>query len=173
MKTESSHRDVTPKIKKELQAFLGIINYLGKFFPSTTDTYEPLRKLMSIKTKWIWNATYQKMFNKAKAIIKEDVCMKFYNETKPLYIETDASGVGLGATLLQTRSNTSCPKDEAPDNSILRLIEFPSKSLTRAKKKRYSNIEREALGILYGLEKFQHCCFVSRETHSKVQMSYA
>ena len=41
---------------------------------------ESLRKLMSAKTEWTWNATYHKMFNKAKAIIK-DVCMKFYGET--------------------------------------------------------------------------------------------
>ena len=29
------------------------------------------------------------MFKEAKAIIKGDVCMKFYDETKLLYIETD------------------------------------------------------------------------------------
>ena len=53
---------------------------------------ESLRKLMSAKTEWIWNATYLKIFDKAKAIIKEDAHMKFYDETKALYIETDASG---------------------------------------------------------------------------------
>ena len=89
---------------------------------------------MSVKTEWKSNATYQKMFTKAKAIIKEDPCMKFYDETKLLYIEMNASGVGLGATLLQTRNNTSCPKDEAPDNSILTPIAFSSKSLTGAGK---------------------------------------
>ena len=49
------------------------------------------------------------MFDKAKAIIKEDACMKFYDETKLLYIEPDVFGVGLGVDLLQTRSNTSYP----------------------------------------------------------------
>ena len=62
---------------------------------------------------------YQEMCNKATAIIKEDACMKFYDETKLLNIETDASWVGLGAALLQTRSNTSCLKDEVQDNSIV------------------------------------------------------
>ena len=75
---------------------------------------------------------YQNMFDKVRAIIKEDTCMKFYDETKLLYIETDASGVGLGAVLLQTRSNTSCHRDNMPDNSILRSITFFSKSLTVA-----------------------------------------
>ena len=84
--------------------------------------------------------------------------MKFYNESQPLYLETDASGVGLGAALLQTRKGTSCPRDEAPDNSILRPIAFMSKSLSSAEE-RYSNIERQELGKLHGLKKFHHYCF--------------
>ena len=73
--------------------------------------------------------------NNTKVIIKEDVCMTFYDETEPLCIDTDAYRVGLGAALLQTRSDTSCHRDEAPDNGILRPIAFYSKSLTGAKKK--------------------------------------
>ena len=73
-----------------------------------------------------------KVFEEAKAIIKGYACMKFYNKTKPLYIETDVFGVGLGATLLQTRDSMSCHSDEVPDTSILRPIAFASKSLTGA-----------------------------------------
>ena len=47
-----------------------------------------------------------KMFEEGKAMIKEDTCMKFYDETKLLYTETDAFLVGLGAALLQTRDIT-------------------------------------------------------------------
>ena len=116
-------------------------------------------KLTSAKTEWTWNTTYQKMSDKAKAVIKEDVCMKFYDETRPLYIETDVSEIGLGAAFLQTRSNTSCHRDKVPDNSpILSAIAFSSKTLPGAKKG-HSNTEREALDILYGLEKFHHYCF--------------
>ena len=85
--------------------------------------------------------------------------MKFYDETKPLNLETDASGIGLGTTLSQTRDGTTCPKDNAPDNTILRPILFTSKTLTSAEQK-YSNIERGALGILHGLNKFHHYWYV-------------
>ena len=78
--------------------------------------------------------------------------MKFYNETKPFYIETDASRIGLDATLLQTRDCMTCSKDVAPDNTILRPVASASKSLTSAEQ-RYSNIKREVLGILHGLKK--------------------
>ena len=87
-----------------------------------------------------------------------DVCMKFYNEAKLLYLETGASGIGLDTTPLQTRDGMTCPKDTAPDNTILRPITFASKSLTSGEP-RYSNTEREALGILHGLERFCHYCF--------------
>ena len=60
------------------------------------------------------------------------MCMKFYDDTKLLYLETDTSSVGLGAALLQLRDNTGCQKDTAPDNTILCPITFASKSLTGA-----------------------------------------
>ena len=148
-----------PNSKKELRAFFGITDYLNKFFPSTTDVCESQRQLTSSKTEWTWNATYQKLFDKAKPIIMEDVYIKFYEETMLLYLETDASGIRLRAALLQTRSGTSCQRDKAPDNSILRPIAFASKSLSNAER-RYSNIEREALGILHRLKQFYHYHFV-------------
>ena len=85
--------------------------------------------------------------------------MKFYNDTKPIYLETDTSRVGLGAALLQIHEGATCQKYTVPDNTILHPITFPSKSLT-GMEHRYSNIEREALGILHGLQKFDHYCFV-------------
>ena len=118
------------KNKKELQAFLGIINYLGKYCPSTSNMCEPVQKLMSSKTLWTWNALYQTLFNKAKSLIKDDVCMKFYDETKHLYLETNGSGIGLEASLLQTRDGATCPRDVVSDNTILRPIAFASKGLT-------------------------------------------
>ena len=42
--------------------------------------------------------------------------MEFHDETKPLYLKTDVSEIGLGAALLQTRDGTTCPKDITPDN---------------------------------------------------------
>ena len=38
------------------------------------------------------------------------MCMKFYDNTKLLYLETDASRVDLGATLLQTQGRYNMPE---------------------------------------------------------------
>ena len=108
-----------PKNKKELKAFLGIINYLSKFSPYTSEVCKPMRKLMSSKAIWIWDTSYQQWFEKAKSLIKAEMCMKFYDDTKLLYLKTDASRIGLKTALLQLRDNTVCQKGMVPDNTIL------------------------------------------------------
>ena len=50
------------------------------------------------------------------------MCMKFYDEKEPLYLETDAPGIGLGTEILQVRVGITCPGDTTPDNSLLRPI---------------------------------------------------
>ena len=80
------------------------------------------------------------------------MCMKFYDDNKMLYLETDAFRIGLGTALLQLRDNTACQTHMVPDNTILCLITFVSKSLMGTEC-RHSNIKHEALGILHSLEK--------------------
>ena len=74
--------------------------------------------------------------------------MKFYNEQEALYLETDASSVGLGVGLLQTREGMTCPCDEAADNIELCPIAFTSQNLSNAD---ISNIQRAVLSTLHGL----------------------
>ena len=81
--------------KKEVQAFLGIINYLGNFSPRTVVVCKPLCKLTSSKAVWTWNVSYKAIYDKTKLFIKANACMKLYNENKPFYLETDASGEAL------------------------------------------------------------------------------
>ena len=113
---------LVPNNKRELQAFLGIINYLGKFSPGIAEVCDPLQKLTLSKAAGTWNTSYQQLFVKVKSLIKVDVCMKSYNDTKPLHLQTDPSGVGLEAALLQLHDNTTYQKDMMPGNTILHPI---------------------------------------------------
>ena len=61
----------------------------------------------------------QDLYEKAKTIVKRHTQMKFYDVTRSLYLDTDASGIGLGAGLLQVRNGMSYGCDEIPDHAIL------------------------------------------------------
>ena len=89
--------DVPPlKYKKELQSFLGIINYLSKFPSEPAGLCVWPQKLISVKADWTWNRTYQDLYDRAKKIVKKDLCIKFH-DTRSLYLDTDASCISLGA----------------------------------------------------------------------------
>ncbi|GBL72885.1 Transposon Tf2-6 polyprotein [Araneus ventricosus] len=52
----------TPKNKAELQIFLGIITFLGKFIPNLSNGTGILRKLLGKNTEFGWSTTEQKAF---------------------------------------------------------------------------------------------------------------
>ena len=56
---------------------------------------EPLQRLTFMKTIWTWNRTDQNLFDRAKALIKEDACMTFYDKMRLHYLRTDTYGVEL------------------------------------------------------------------------------
>ena len=89
---------------------------------------------------------------KQKSIIKEDACMKFYEKTHPLYFEMDLSGFALEAALLQTRSSKTSGRDGTSKQWHNSDPLYLQARACEAQKKRYSNTEREAPGILYGLK---------------------
>ena len=39
---------------------------------------------------------YQDLYNRPKKVIKKDVCMQIYDASRPLYLETQVSGVSHG-----------------------------------------------------------------------------
>ena len=48
---------------------------------------------------------------------------------RPLYLETDASGISCGAILVYVRDGMNCSHDQVMDHAILLLTVFASKSL--------------------------------------------
>ena len=56
--------------------------------------------------------------------------MKFYDAVKPLYLKTDASGVGLGTRVVQVRESMNHRHDKISDYAILLPTAFTSKGLS-------------------------------------------
>ena len=68
-----------PKNKKELQSYLGAINYHRKFIKDYSTIMLPLYKLLKNENKFIWERDQNEAFEKSKEIISELVKLKIPN----------------------------------------------------------------------------------------------
>ena len=59
----------SPQVKKELQRFMEIVNYLGKFIPNLSDVTQPL---LHKETAWHWTEMQEKAFNEVKKRFSEE-----------------------------------------------------------------------------------------------------
>ena len=100
-------------------------------------TRVPGERTTEERCEFQWTEIHQKAFELVKASICKEMTLAYFDRDKETTIQVDASGRGLGAVLLQ---------DKKP-------IEYASKSLTDAEK-RYANIERELLAVVFGAERF-------------------
>ena len=62
-----------PKSRKELQSFLGILNYLSNFSQVTVEVCEPLQKLTSVKAGWMLHGMYQDQYDRANKLVWNSV----------------------------------------------------------------------------------------------------
>lgn len=130
-----------PQNLQELQAFLGKINYYGRFISNLPEKAHPLHALLKKSVEFKWTDACEKAFEVLKSDIICATKLSHFDESKPLILATDASQYGVGAALMQMQDGVEKPLAHA------------SKTLTETQK-RYSQIEREALAIIYGVTKF-------------------
>ncbi|UYV79423.1 K02A2.6-like [Cordylochernes scorpioides] len=78
-----------PENKTEVQRFLGMVTYLGKFIPNLSDKTAPLRKLISNKSE------ENDCFEKLKDMVLNAPILTFFDPTKPITISSDASQYGI------------------------------------------------------------------------------
>ena len=134
-----------PKNIKQVQAFLGLCNYYSRFIPNFAQEMAPLYFLLKQNSPFQWSCSQQKCFDNVKKLFKSHNILQHYNPAHELKLETDSSSYGLGAVLL-SRSDSSSP---------WLPIQFASRTLNQAEQN-YSNIEREALSVIFGVERFRH-----------------
>lgn len=131
-----------PKNLTELQSFLGLINYYGRFFHNLSNTLEPLHRLLRKDTKWRWSSDCEAVFQKLKKHLISDTVLAHYAPDLPLVLATDASPTGVGAILSHIM----------PDGSE-RPIHYASQTLNCSQRK-WAQIDKEAYAIIFGVKKF-------------------
>lgn len=145
---EAKTRDIRafspPKTLTDLRSFLGLASYLSDFIPDFADMVNPMWDVVKGKT-FEWTAEAERAFHTTKERIASCTTkLGFFDEQADTIIYTDASPYALGAVLVQEKVG------EKP-----RIICCASKTLTETEKS-YPQIQKEALGIIWGVERLYY-----------------
>ena len=79
---------------RQLQAFLGLINYYGKFIPQAATQLTPLYKLLEKNSTWHWSDECNAVFQECKLLLTSKAVLAHYNTNKPLRFSYDTSQYG-------------------------------------------------------------------------------
>ena len=143
-KVTAVHDFPPPHNVKALQSFLGLASYYRRFIPGFSVVAGPLFVLTRKNVEFEWNTACQAVFEKLKELLTRAPVLAFPLFDHGFTLDTDASGVGLGAVLSQKQDDdTLCP------------IAFASHSL-QPHEKNYGVTELEALGVVWAVKYFRH-----------------
>ncbi|BHF77222.1 hypothetical protein SprV_0502032600 [Sparganum proliferum] len=138
-------RDFPPPIsKRQLQRFLGMVNFYRQFLPNCADTILPLTSLLSgSKRTFELTPAALTSFEQVKALLADATLLTHFHADAPISLMVDASNVAVGAVLQQ-----SLPDSTAP-------LAFFSKKLSKVET-RYSTFGRELLAAYLAVRNFRH-----------------
>ena len=135
-----------PTDKQSLMRLLGMVKYLSKFIPKESSITAPLRMLLKEDAAWDWQPEHTQALEDIKTALTSEPVLRFYDVTKQVTIQADASQSGLGACLLQGGQP----------------VAYASRSLTSAEEN-YAQLEKELLAICFACSKF-HQYVYGKET---------
>ena len=140
-KVEAITKMPIPTNKPELQRFMGMVNYLGKFIPRLSDETAPLRELLKKDVEFVMLKPQKNTFQRLQSLITTVPILQYYDPNLPTKLRTDSSLIGLGAMIEQSLDGEWHP------------IAFASRSLDKSEQN-YASIGRETLSVVFDCERF-------------------
>src|SRR6202522_2346483 len=95
----------TPTTKKEVQSFLGFVNFYRRFIEDFSHIARPLFNLTKNNSDFRWSSNEQSAFNTLKGNVTSAPILALPNNLKPFCIEADSSDFATGVVLSQQGSD--------------------------------------------------------------------
>ena len=135
-KMEALNHMEFPLDKETMRSFLGMINYLNRY---SAHLAAPLSALTHQAMDYKPGKVHFGNFNRLKVEISNMKALSYFDVNAETILQMDASKKGLGACLIQKG----------------KVICYASRTLTKTEQN-YQNLVREALGTIWGMEKFHY-----------------
>lgn len=154
-KIEKVQRYPTPTDATQVRQFLGLASYYRRFMPAFAKVSAPLRALTKKNATFLWTTECETAFVELKHLLTTAPVLAYprFGPDRSFVLETDASGVGLGAVLSQVQ-----------DDGVIHPIAYASRSLDKHERN-YGISELETLGLVWAVRYFRpyllgHSCVV-------------
>lgn len=132
----------SPRNKGDVATFLGLAGYFRDFVPHFAEEAAILSDLKPASVKFTWTDEHEAAMRRIINIILSDVVLQIPDFSKCFHLQTDASNISIGGTLMQMDKE-----------GRLRPLQFISRKLTAAERK-WSVKDRELLAIVWAVKKW-------------------
>ena len=90
-----------PRSKRDVKSFLAMAGYYSRFLPKFADITYPLTELTKQGNQFKWRKEEEQAFNTVRNCLSTEPVLQIVDFDKVMYLQTDASDIGLGGALVQ------------------------------------------------------------------------
>ena len=147
-KVEAVRQWTTPKSARQVQVFLGTVNYYNRFIRNYSEIARPLFSAANRKLKrFTWTPECQAAFETLRTALISAPVMAYPRREGNFILDTDASAFAIGAVLSQRQKDDDGVEHE-------RVIAYSSRTL-EGREQRYCTRRRELLAIVHFVKVFK------------------